>query len=130
MQLTNGAATITLPDDLAWVDEYAWQAVEQSVERSVTGAQIIDVGIKTKGRPITLSAGADFAHITRSVLDQLMAWANLPPQTMTLTLVDGRSFQVMFRHHDGGGVTAEALIHIWPVQPDDYYIPTLRLMEI
>ena len=30
--------TITLPDDLLWINEFEWNPVEQTTERSLTGA--------------------------------------------------------------------------------------------
>lgn len=50
---------IALPGGMLWVDEFAWSAAQRSVERSITGAQIIDVAIKVAGRPVTLQGMQD-----------------------------------------------------------------------
>lgn len=47
--------TVELPDDLAWPDRYSWQAVDVSVEYSLTGAAIIQSAEKQAGRPITFT---------------------------------------------------------------------------
>ena len=39
--LTDGTTTTTISDDLMWADEFAWAPVEQTVERSITGALIV-----------------------------------------------------------------------------------------
>ena len=44
---------IELPRGMLWVDEFNWSALQKSVERGITGAQIIDVVSRIAGRPIT-----------------------------------------------------------------------------
>ena len=46
--------TITLPDDLRWINEFEWNPVEQTTERSLTGALLVQEGQLTHGRPIVL----------------------------------------------------------------------------
>ncbi len=129
MILGDGVTSITLPDDLEWSDEYAWSAVEQSAEYGVTGALVVDVGARLKGRPITLT-GRDYAWVTRATLELLRALANTPGLALTLTLADARAFNVMFRLQDGPGVEAAAVRFAAPMAADDVYTITLNLMEI
>ncbi len=37
--------TMTLPDNLLWVNEFDWSPVAQDVERSLTGALIVSSSI-------------------------------------------------------------------------------------
>jgi hypothetical protein len=74
---------IALPGGMLWVDEFAWSAAQ----RSVTGAQIIDVAIKVAGRPITLQG----IWIRRATLLALRALVDVPadthPYVATLRLI-------------------------------------------
>ena len=59
-------AKVFLPPDIRWVDEYEWHAIAQATpERTLSGGQIIQQGIKKSGRPITLSADNGRAPIAR-----------------------------------------------------------------
>ena len=49
--LTYGAIVITLPDDLAWSDEYAWRAVEQRKTYSLTGALLVESALISQAAP-------------------------------------------------------------------------------
>lgn len=95
---------VTLPDDLQWIDEYAWSPVARASERSLTGALIVEEAVNLAGRPITLSG--DWAWIDITTLAALRALAATPGWTGTLVLADSRSFAVAFRDD---AVTAEAV---------------------
>ena len=128
--LTSAAQTITLPEDLFWSDEHEWQPVEQSVERTLTGALIVEATARTAGRPITLSPEDESsAWISLASLTALTAWAATPGKTMVLTF-NGVARNVMFRHHDSGGITAKPLVHYNAPETADFYLATVRLMEI
>ncbi|GAB4210099.1 MAG: hypothetical protein Fur0019_17700 [Tibeticola sp.] len=128
--LSRGATVLELPYDLIWTDEYDWHPVQQAAEYSVSGALIIDVGLRQAGRPITLEGGDSFAWMTRAVADQLRAWAALPGEVFTLQL-RGTSRSVVF-DHGRGAFEARALIPLADVSivPEMYYVPLLRLMEV
>ncbi len=51
--------TITLPDDLLWINEFEWNPVEQSTERSLTGALLVQEGQFNYVRPIELSGNGE-----------------------------------------------------------------------
>lgn len=128
--LTWGGATLDLGPDLFWEDEFSWAPVEQSSERTVTGALIISQAVKTGGRPITLRPEDDrSAWITREVLDQLRAWSAVPGREFVLTL-RGQARSVVFSHDGGSGVEAEPVMHFSDVDPSDYYRPKLRFIEV
>ncbi|WP_420795629.1 hypothetical protein, partial [Endozoicomonas atrinae] len=60
--------SITLPDDLLWINEFDWNPVEQSQERTLTGALLIQEQSKQYGRSIELSGGQDAGWVTRSTV--------------------------------------------------------------
>lgn len=126
---------ITLPDDLQWVDEFDWLPVSQQVEVSTGGSLIVEEFGQAKGRPITLEGRMEgnvgFAMIRRDVLLALQALAATPRTTaLLLTLDDGRTFNVLFRHAGEAALVARPLKHIVPAEAADLYSITIRLMEV
>lgn len=129
ISLTYDTTTLQLPEDLYWSDENRWQPVEQSTQRSITGALIVSVAQRIAGRPITLQPEDErSAAMPRSTLETLRSWAAVAGRQMTLTL-RGVSRTVIFRHEDSA-IDDRPFIHYSDVQPDDYYLVTLRFTEI
>jgi hypothetical protein len=131
LTLNDGTDTITLNPDLFWSDEHNWNPVQQSADRTITGAHIIQAAAMLKGRPITLEPIDDgAAWMTRAAVAALRNWAAVPGKTMTLTL-RGEAREVIFRHQDGG-VEARPVIQYRDGHelPADFYLCTIRLMEI
>lgn len=119
---------IELPRGMLWVDEFNWSALQKSVERGITGAQIIDVVSRIAGRPITLQAVQDQGWIRRDVLQSVLALANDPAGEYLLRLADGRDFVVQFSGDDP--VSAEPLSRP-ELPPDSHpYIATLRFITV
>ena len=132
--ITLGALQLT--GDLEWTDEFAAGSdlVGQTVTTTITGAQIIQASAQQAGRRVTL-AGSENGNdasglLTRAEIDSLRALAGTAGATYSLTLTDGRSFDVSFRRDDGPAVEARPWYFRWPVQSTDYYIPTIRLMMV
>lgn len=122
--------TLTLHQDLYWSDEHQWHPVSQTAQRTVTGALIVSVSAKVAGRPITLQPETDTsAWMTREAVETLRNWAAVPSKTMTLTL-RGAARSVIFRHQDGVAVEAKPVAHFSDVLDTDWYLVTLRLMEL
>lgn len=127
--------TIALSDDLEWVDEFQWLPTAQQVDVASDGALIVEESAQQAGRPITLQGRFDgregFALITRATVVALRALAATPRDTpMLLTLADGRTFNVLFRHTDGVAVEAQAMHHVVPHDDADLYAITIRLMQV
>lgn len=131
--LTAGAVTLTLDPDLYWSDEFAWAAVEQSIARSLTGALLIDVATRIGGRPITLQPSADnAAWMPSATVRQLQAWEADPALVLTLDL-RGTTYDVVFRRDNGAPIEArpvEFQADPLPGDPGDWYLVTLRLLEV
>lgn len=131
--LAAGGVTLALDPDLHWSDEFTWNAVEQAVDRSVTGALIVYTGTRVGGRPITLQPADDTsAWMTRATLAQLQAWEANAALTLTLSLY-GIDRPVVFRRHDGAPLEARPVQFVANPLPGgfgDWYLVTLRLMEI
>ena len=126
--LSAGGTTVALDADLLWADENSWHPVEQTIERSVTGAQIISVGTRIGGRNITLQPEDDgSAWMTLATVTQLKVWAAIAGQQMQLTL-RGVTRTVIFRHPEP--MEAVPVVHYSDIQDADWYRLTLRFLEI
>ena len=119
---------IELPRGMLWVDEFNWTAVQKTVDRSITGAQIIDVAPRIEGRPITLQAVEDQGWIRRKTLLQVKALADVVEGQYLLRLADGREFEVQFASDDP--IAAQPVSR--PELPPDHYpyVATLRLITV
>lgn len=129
ISLTYDGVTVTLPADLYWSDENNWFPVEQAVDRTITGAIVVHSATRLAGRPITLEPFEEGAWMPFADLAQVKAWASVPGRVMSLNL-RGVARDVMFRHQDGEPVSAPPLVHYTDVQAADWYLPTLKFMEI
>lgn len=122
--------TVTLPDALSWADEYTWSPVEQTKTYTTTGALLIEEGVKQSGRPITLEGDIDRTWCTRALVDQLHAWAATPAVVLTLTLRGVDRF-VTFDREKGAlqGLPVQFFAD-GSIASDDWYVPTLRFLEL
>lgn len=135
MQLKNLASgeSLALSDDLLWSDEHAWSPTLSSVSYLVTGALLIQSGVRQSGRAITLVGPIDMAWTARSVIDTLYDWAAEPLAASSgrfeLSLIGGRVFTVAFRHAEVP-IEAEPVTGFAAHSSSDFYRLTLRLMQI
>lgn len=126
-----GATIINLPEDLYWADELTWCPVVQSESTSLTGALILQTGLKQGGRPITLEPplASRSSWMLRSDLEQLRAWAAVPQLELVLQL-RGATHAVVWRHQEPPVIQAEPVQHYSDVAAGDFYTATLRFLEI
>jgi hypothetical protein len=135
MQLKNLASGVilTLPDDLLWADEHTWSPAVVSVSYLLTGALLVQSALRQAGRPITLAGPLDMAWVTRGVVGTLYDWAAVPlgesAGRFELTLLDGRTFTVAFRHADAA-IEAEPVLGFPARSESDFYRLTLRFLEL
>ncbi|WP_232537933.1 hypothetical protein [Comamonas testosteroni] len=121
-------AGIELPRGMLWVDEFNWSAVQKTVERGITGAQIIDAASRIEGRPITLQAVEDQGWIRRATLLTVQAMADVPDAQYPLKLADGREFTVQFAADDPIAATPISRPEL-PAATHPY-VATLRLITV
>lgn len=86
---------ITLPFDLVFTNEFAWSPITQSVNKSLSGALIVEEHKQLKGRRIILDGGTDGGWIDRATLLLLKAKMDTVDLQMVLD-VDGNSYNVIF----------------------------------
>lgn len=120
--------TVQIPRGMVWADEHNWVEAESATEYSITGALLVDSGVRLAGRPITLQAEDDSGWIRRDALLSVRALAAVPGAQYTLALADGRSFTVMFA--PGDPISAHAIAR--PEIPTDRhpYVATVRLIQV
>jgi hypothetical protein len=88
---------LTLPADLIWIDEFDWTPVKQSESYTLTGALVLESGIKQAGRPITLAGTEQSGWAERTLVKALHALLE-DDAVMTLTLHDSTAYSVKFDH--------------------------------
>ena len=144
--LVTTGGTITLPDDMLWVDEMNWSPVGQQIEVTLGGAVIIETRTQAYGRPITLIGVDDGPWADTATMDLLRtAEAAQGDTPMTLTLPDGRTFSVLFLSgavpgvyngsvSSGPAVSANQVLLRAPSDSTErgqtQWIPTLRFIQI
>lgn len=124
-------AGISINAGCRWTDEFDWATVKSAAEYSITGALIIDQGMRLAGRPITLEASDEggWKDMTRAVVIQLRELTTQAGQPFLLTLADGRQFTVVFRPGEEP-FSARPLADRENPPADWPYIITLRLTEV
>ncbi|MFK0570084.1 hypothetical protein [Endozoicomonas sp.] len=122
--------TITLPDDLLWINEFEWNPVEQNVERSLTGALLVQERQITHGRTIVLSGGNEAGWVSRLTVKNLFALSKAANKTMSLTLPDGRQFSVIFDRSNGSPVEAQQVLPFAYPEDSDQYFLKIKLLTL
>lgn len=117
---------ITLPEEMIWLDEAKWSAVAQSTGYALSGSLIVEQGVKLAGRQMSL--GGDNCWARWSLVKQIQSTTHVPDKRMTLTLEDGRSYQVIWDHEND----PIEITRIYERQPhdDDWCRMTLHFIII
>lgn len=118
---------VDITDNFVWSDEFNYNQVEQSQERSLTGGLIIQNGVKQFGRPITLGP----SWLPRATLDALFA-LEASPDARDLELADGREFRVVFDRSRGVAIDAKP-VHDYVNAANEsswQYNVTIRLLTV
>jgi len=120
---------VQLDDQLQWVNEFDHDAVAQTQERSITGALLVQHGLKLHGREIDLrSNGGVWTPL--SVVRQLEAMRDEPGRVMLLTLADARQFHVIFNRESGPPLTVVPIEREAYPTLDSLYSVDLRLITV
>lgn len=121
---------ITLPDDLIWSDEYSWSPVTQTINKSLTGALIVQEAAQAKGRPYTLSGSAESAWIDKATLDLIQAKADTPELVMSLNYHGTVHSVIFLRSGNSSPFDADPIYELADPQADHLYSFTIRLIEV
>lgn len=122
--------TLTLPDELMWVDEFAWGTVRFNAKRTVLGRLVLlgNNVMGNSGRLITLES--DNSWILRSDLLILRNWTDEIDKDMVLKLHDGTLFSCRFRFWDTPCIEASPIVSTAFPTNDTYYKLTLKLVVV
>ena len=126
----------TLPDGLRWIDEFAWSPTAQQTGYLVAGTLLVEESVKQAGRPITLVGGQAWAWMQRSEVEALHAALTAADASFTLTLHDGRQFNVVPDHSGEGPLSTRPLPIVrdsGPANPASsswYVIERIRFLEV
>jgi len=124
MELKGSTVTVALPDDLEWIDKYQWTNTKEKAQVTLNGSLVIQSAKQTKGRPITLKGGSDYAWLDVDTVEKLQQLADAG-ENMTLTFADGMQITVRFRYEQG-------YLEISPLMPnlDKFNNVVIRLLEV
>lgn len=129
IKTTEPQATVELPPDMFWEDEFAWSKVAAHQEYGTKGALFVDVSEKLAGQPITLTSEDDTCWLLRSVVDELKALADLPGEELVLSIY-GVEFTVIFAPGEKP-FDAEPIWREMPVEATDtYQLTAVRLITV
>lgn len=126
--LTQGAVTVTLPDDLDFPDEFDWTPVKQTKTYSVTGALLVEIGRRQTGRLMTLQGGDTYAWLSRADVDALRTMVEDTFTDMTLVF-RGVTYTVRFNVEDGA-LSARPVVDFGDPDDADFWIVTLRFYVV
>lgn len=126
--LTFSGTTIVLPQHLLWTNEFSWLPVSMAAPRySVTGALLLESGLRQAGRPIEL--GGESGWVLRSTLLSLRDWAAVPGRQFALVVRDEPARTVRF-DHAAGAIVADPVVEFSDPAPSDFYRLVLRFIEV
>lgn len=126
--LTQGALSVTLSDDFEFPDEFNWRDIQQTKSFSVTGALMVEIGVKQTGREITLQGSDQHAWMTRAQLATLQSMLVNPGTNMTLVF-RGITYTVRF-DCERGALEARPVADFDAPLSTDFSVVTLRFYEI
>ena len=115
---------LTLPEQMIWVDQYAYSPVSGQMNRTLAGGLAIFNQGAVEGRPITLEARDGVAWLTQAQVDSLVTMAGQVAATFTLVF-DGNSYDVQFSHHSPPAIDFAPL---WPFDPN--YTGLIKLITV
>lgn len=121
--------TVTLDDNMQWIDRAQQAPVAQSDQRTVAGNLVTFAQGLTLGRPITLEANEDQGWITFAEVLALEALAAVAGATYSLQ-IEAEFFAVQFRHVDPPAVDFRPLISRLNIAPADFMVGQIRLTQV
>lgn len=124
--MANNLNGIHLPEGLVWVDEFQTTQVAQSVNRSLTGAFIVQTSVKQAGRPMTLD-GPDSAWVSRTQLDALRTLIEDNPDTEFVLNYRDTDYTVIQNSTSGPALVATPIIDYESPDGEAWYSIKLNL---
>ena len=120
---------LILPDGLLWTDQYASQAVVQTIKRTLAGSLVVFHAGNTAGREITLESSQDSGWFSRAQVEALASLA-AGPGAICILEIHGETYPVMFRHHQPPALDACPLWTYDQPRATDFFLVTLKLITL
>lgn len=129
MILASSTTSVTLPNELVWLEELSWTFKKVRSERGVSGKMIRTLSTAIGGKPVTLQSPENgLGAVSRSAIQTLQGMVEADLQ-MVLTFADASCINVLFRHepealdaHPAMGFTNRVSTERWNV--------TIRLITV
>ena len=116
--------TLTLPEELQWVDENQHTPVAQETRRTLAGSLVVFSQEIDKGREVTIISENGSSWLTEAELTELQGMAVQAGATFLLTW-GAFEANVVFRHHDPPAVD------FTPIAPNyDLFSGTIKLTTV
>lgn len=120
---------VTLDDNMEFLERYKSQGLAMSVRRTLGGKPILYLGQLTSGFPITLESTESSGWMTKAVIVQLIALADVVGAVYEL-VHNGVSRQVVFDASDGPAVDMRPLIARTADADGDYFVGQIKLLTV
>ena len=130
--MTTTIGPVTLDNDMIHRDEYAFNPILASAQRTVGGGVYVqEFAAQTAGRMITLEATQTQGWQLKTTVDALHALAATPGATYTLT-IGSENYTVRFANElESGPIQMQPVHDLAGTVPDTiYYIGTINLMRM
>lgn len=128
----DNGAVIDLPYDLYPVDEFNYSKVTSNQKYALDGTLIVQTAIKKAGKPITLQADEDLAHVTRATLSILLHWAEIENLKMWYEReLNGQIQQTLVSfNHQSNPIEARPVKGFNSPNADDWFHVKINLIEV
>lgn len=118
---------LELPEELVWIDEFAWNPIRMQEKVTLSGVRnIFESSLNSEaGRLITLTS--DDAWIERQDLNTLFSWTKELNKIMEIIMHDDIVYNVRFRHLDPPVIEYEPIVNTAFVDNYTLYRLTIKL---
>lgn len=120
---------ITIPSSIVWTDRKSSPPVTQTRRITLGGKSVFYPQQLVAGMPITLASLEDQGCVYLDVADQLYELSMAPGAQYTLA-IEGKTFNVLFRHEDPPAFTMEPIIARSTPLAGDLFRVTIKLITV
>lgn len=122
---------VEIPDSTTWVNEFETNQVEQTLDRTLSGALSIQVAAKLYGRSIKLVGGEHGGWISRATAIAIRALEATPDQVMVLSGLPGHgAMNVVFDRSAGPAFESQMVMRYSDPTDATWYTCALRLLTV
>lgn len=120
---------IVLNPNMLWEDRFGYSPVMQDTALTLGGRQVLYTGLRSAGRPITLTAIIDQGWLLLSQVQDVQSIAEQAGAQFPL-VIGAESYTVCFRHNEPPAVAFQPLIPRAVPLDGDYFIGSIKLITV